>query len=199
MAMPQPTLPDFSRNDWTIDDIRALPEDGNRYEVIDGELLMTPSPTWLHQRAVRRLSRLLETYAESINLECMSAPAEVAFSRRRVVEPDVFVVPLVEGKLASRFEEVGRLTLVVEVISPSSARSDRYKKRHLYQSEGVPEYWIVDADARYVERWRPSDEEPEVLIETLEWKPLENEPPLVIDLAALFRKVYGEGERGDTA
>jgi Uma2 family endonuclease len=126
----------------------------------------------------------------------MSAPAEVAFSRRRVVEPDVFVVPLVEGKLASRFEEVGRLTLVVEVISPSSARSDRYKKRHLYQSEGVPEYWIVDADARYVERWRPSDE---VLIETLEWKPLENEPPLVIDLAALFRKVYGEGERGDTA
>lgn len=107
----------------------------------------------------------------------------------------MFVVPLVNGRPALLFEDVNRLTLAVEVISPSSARTDRYKKRVLYQSEGVPEYWIVDAAARFVERWRPGDEEPETRIDSIEWVPQEEEEALVIDLVAYFSRVYGDERR----
>ncbi len=191
MVMPMPVLPDRSRRDWTADEIRALPDDGNRYEVIDGELFVTPAPSWLHQHAAFELGMLLRPFVESAGLDCLIAPAEVAFSQQRSVEPDLFVVPRIDGRRAEHFEEVRRLVLAVEVISPSSARADRYNKRHLYQSEGVPEYWIVDAHARFVERWRPGDEAPEILLDTLTWAPREGVEPLVIDLAAYFRRVHG--------
>jgi Uma2 family endonuclease len=194
MAMPAspPLLPDRSRRDWTVDEVRALPDDGNRYEVIDGELLVTPAPSWLHQQAAMEFLFLVRPYAHRCALDCYIAPAEVAFSPRRSVEPDLFVVPRMDGRRATHFEEVQRLVLAVEVISPSSARADRYRKRHLYQSEDVPEYWIVDPDARFVERWRPGDDAPEIVVESLAWTPQEDVEPLVIDLAALFRRVHGE-------
>jgi|JI9StandDraft_1071089.scaffolds.fasta_scaffold413662_1 Uma2 family endonuclease len=194
MAMPAspPLLPDRSRRDWTVDEVRALPDDGNRYEVIDGELFVTPAPSWLHQQAAMEFLFLVRPYAHRCALDCYIAPAEVAFSPRRSVEPDLFVVPRMDGRRATHFEEVQRLVLAVEVISPSSARADRYRKRHLYQSEDVPEYWIVDPDARFVERWRPGDDAPEILVESLAWTPQEDVEPLVIDLAALFRRVHGE-------
>ena len=194
MAMPAspPLLPDRSRRDWTVDEVRALPDDGNRYEVIDGDLLVTPAPSWLHQQAAMEFLFLVRPYAHRCALDCYIAPAEVAFSPRRSVEPDLFVVPRMDGRRATHFEEVQRLVLAVEVISPSSARADRYRKRHLYQSEDVPEYWIVDPDARFVERWRPGDDAPEIVVESLAWTPQEDVEPLVIDLAALFRRVHGE-------
>ena len=194
MAMPAspPLLPDRSRRDWTVDQVRALPDDGNRYEVIDGELFVTPAPSWLHQQAAMEFLFLVRPYAHRCALDCYIAPAEVAFSPRRSVEPDLFVVPRMDGRRATHFEEVQRLVLAVEVISPSSARADRYRKRHLYQSEDVPEYWIVDPDARFVERWRPGDDAPEIVVESLAWTPQEDVEPLVIDLAALFRRVHGE-------
>ena len=194
MAMPAspPLLPDRSRRDWTVDEVRALPDDGNRYEVIDGELFVTPAPSWLHQQAAMEFLFLVRPYAHRCALDCYIAPAEVAFSPRRSVEPDLFVVPRMDGRRATHFEEVQRLVLAVEVISPSSARADRYRKRHLYQSEDVPEYWIVDPDARFVERWRPGGDAPEILVESLAWTPQEDVEPLVIDLVALFRRVHGE-------
>ena len=194
MAMPAspPLLPDRSRRDWTVDEVRALPDDGNRYEVIDGELFVTPAPSWLHQQAAMEFLFLVRPYAHRCALDCYIAPAEVAFSPRRSVEPDLFVVPRMDGRRATHFEEVQRLVLAVEVISPSTARADRYRKRYLYQSEGVAEYWIVDPDARFVERWRPGDDAPEILVESLAWAPREEVEPLVIDLAAYFRRVHGE-------
>ena len=193
MAMPAspPLLPDRSRRDWTVDEVRALPDDGNRYEVIDGELFVTPAPSWLHQQAAMEFLFLVRPYAHRCALDCYIAPAEVAFSPRRSVEPDLFVVPRMDGRRATHFEEVQRLVLAVEVISPSSARADRYRKRHLYQSEDVPEYWIVDPDARFVERWRPGDDAPEIVVESLAWAPQEDVEPLEIDVAALFRRVHG--------
>ncbi|MBK8058391.1 MAG: Uma2 family endonuclease [Gemmatimonadetes bacterium] len=192
MPASPPLLPDRSRRDWTVDEVRALPDDGNRYEVIDGDLLVTPAPSWLHQQAAMEFLFLVRPYAHRCALDCYIAPAEVAFSPRRSVEPDLFVVPRMDGRRATHFEEVQRLVLAVEVISPSSARADRYRKRHLYQSEDVPEYWIVDPDARFVERWRPGDDAPEILVESLAWTPQEDVEPLVIDLVALFRRVHGE-------
>jgi Uma2 family endonuclease len=81
---------------------------------------------------------------------------------------------------------------VIEVLSPTTARADRHVKRRLYQRERVPEYWIVDVDARLVERWRPEDQRPEILAEQLAWQPEPSQPPLVIDLAGYFREVLGQ-------
>ena len=178
---------------WTVDMVRALPDDGKRYEVIDGELFVTPAPTWSHQRAAGTLFRLVAPYVtEQAIGDAIIAPAEVLTAEHVKVEPDVFVVPLVEGRKPASWEEARKLLLVIEVLSPSTARADRHVKRRLYQRERVPEYWIVDVDARLVERWRPADERPEIVAEQLEWKPDPSHPPLIIDLPAYFRDVTGE-------
>ena len=69
MVMPLPASPDISRRDWTVDEVRAIPEDGNRYEVIDGELFVTPAPSWLHQRAAIELLFLVRPYADRCALD----------------------------------------------------------------------------------------------------------------------------------
>ena len=78
------------------------------------------------------------------------------------------------------------------MLSPSTARADRIVKRRRFQRAKVPEYWIVDLDARLVERWRPGDRRPEVLEERLEWRPESSLAPLVLDLPAFFREVHAE-------
>ncbi len=84
-------------------------------------------------------------------------------------------------------------TLVVEVLSPATARHDRLTKRRRYQRSGVPTYWIADLDARLVEVWTPSAESPAIAAETLTWQPDVAIAPLVIDLAGYFGEVWGEG------
>lgn len=187
MVMPAPA----ARTDWTVEEMHALPDDGNRYEVVDGELLVTPAPSFTHQDAIAELYLLLKPYADAASLHVLFAPAAVTFSPRREVQPDLLVLPLVDRRRARTFAEAGRLVLAVETLSPSTARADRYTKRRLYQSENVPEYWIVDVASRLFERWRPNDDEPEVLHETLAWQPCDDLVPLVIDLAAYFRRVHG--------
>ena len=189
MAMPTP-LP----VDWTAELVHALPDDGNRYEVIDGELFVTPAPSFVHQRAVLELAvRLRAHLREHPVADVMIAPADVEFREPHVmVEPDVFVIPLVEGRAPRTFQDAGRLLLAVEVLSPTTARADRRVKRRLYQEQGVPEYWIVDVDARLVERWRPGDDRPHILAETIEWQPDPATPALVIDLPRYFAEVLGE-------
>ena len=88
--------------------------------------------------------------------------------------------------------DVRRLLLVIEILSPATAHADRTVKRRRHQREGVPEYWIVDGDARLVERWRPEDERPEMISDRLEWKPAAAMAPLVVDLAKLFEAALWE-------
>ena len=78
------------------------------------------------------------------------------------------------------------LLLAIEVLSPSTARADRHRKRVIYQSEGVPEYWIIDGDARLIERWRPMDERPEILSADLVWHPRAELQPFRLPLEELF-------------
>lgn len=78
------------------------------------------------------------------------------------------------------------LLLTVEVLSPSTARADRYRKRLIYQAHGVADYWIVDVDAQCIERWRPDDERPEILADALSWQSRADVAALLIDLPALF-------------
>jgi Uma2 family endonuclease len=185
-------MPAHQHTEWTVEMVHELPDDGNRYEVIDGELLVSPAPSFLHQRAILQLYRILFPYVASIGQEALLAPAAVRFSKRREVQPDLLVLPLKDGRPVERFEDVGVLTLAVEALSPSSIRADRYLKRQLYQDERVPEYWIVDADTRIIERWRPDNEESEVLSTTLLWQPLASRDPLAIDLTTYFRAVHAD-------
>ena len=186
MGMPQASAT------WTAAQVRLLPEDGRRYEVIAGELLVTPAPGRRHQRAVGRLFLRLANYlAPSGRAEVLFSPADIEFDERTLVQPDLFVLPLTEGKPLPDWQDVTTLLLAVEVLSPSSARYDRLTKRRLYQQQGI-EYWIVDLDARVVERWLPGSERPDILSERLEWQPDSSRPPLVIELPGLFAKVWGD-------
>ena len=114
-------MPTLKRR-WTADDLRDFPDDGNRYEVIDGELFVTPAPSWEHQRAAAELFRIIAASIEhEAYADVLLAPADVSFSQTRTVQPDVFVVPLIAGRRPRRFEDVGRLLLAVEILSPSTA------------------------------------------------------------------------------
>jgi Uma2 family endonuclease len=175
---------------WTVDDLEHLPDDGRRYEVIDGELFVTPAPNLDHQEAIARLHLTLAPYVAKQRFgHVVFAPADVTFSPRRGVQPDLFVVPLVSGRRPRKFAEAGRLLLAAEVLSPSTARLDRVKKRTVYREEGVSEYWIVDLDARVFERSRPGDERVEVIADRLEWRPEGATEPLVIDVEQYFANV----------
>ena len=92
--------------------------------------------------------------------------------------------------MGEQVSKVARDTLAVEILSPSTARLDRQVKRRLYQRQGVPEYWIVDIDARLVERWRPADDRPEILTERLTWQPDPARPALGVDLGAYFAALH---------
>jgi Uma2 family endonuclease len=187
MAMPA------SRDLWTVARLHALPDDGQRYEIIDGERFLMPAPNARHQRAVGRLYALLDSYCESCGLALLFAPYDIPFSNDTVVEPDLLAMPpLPDGTTALEFRDVGRLILAVEVLSPSTAKRDRGEKRTVYRRERVDEYWIVDTDTRTIERWRPDSTEPEVLRTTMKWAPLASNAPLMIDVAAYFAKALGD-------
>jgi len=99
---------------------------------------------------------------------------------------------LIEGREPIEWPEFGVPILIAEVLSPSTARDDRLRKRRRYQESGVETYWIIDIDARLVERWHPASSQPEIIDQSLEWHPNPIAPALVIDLPAYFRSVWGE-------
>jgi Uma2 family endonuclease len=172
---------------WTAGLARALPNDGKRYEVLDGELYASPAPSFNHQRVVQALFRLLDHWVHRHELgEIFIAPAEVEFSPRRLLQPDLFVIPSTPGARPRDFREVGKLLLAVEVQSPNTARADRIAKRDIYQDEQVPEYWIVDPHGRVIERWLPDDRRPEVLSTSIRWQPTLRVMPVEIDLRRFF-------------
>ena len=186
-------MPAFPTTGWTVEMLEALPDDGNRYEIIDGELFVTPAPGYPHQRALRELVFRLHAYLERRReAEVIFSPADVRSGPRTSVQPDLFVVRRPVRAGTHGWPDLETLVLAVEILSPTTARVDRGRKRALYQREGVPEYWVVDLDSRLVERWRPGDERPEILRETVEWR-LEGEAePIVVDLVALFAEALGE-------
>jgi len=187
MAMPA------QHTEWTVEMVRALPDDGDRYEVIDGELFVTPAPSITHQRAVVELLDVVRPYVRAHGIgEALVSPADVVvYGPRKFVQPDLFVLPLVNGAPMRAWTEVGRLLLAVEVLSPTTEHVDRGRKRTLYQEKAVPEYWIVNTVERAVERWRFDDAPVAMLNESLEWQPDPDAPALVIDLPTYFDRVHG--------
>jgi Uma2 family endonuclease len=183
-------MPDTARH-WTRETVLALPDDGNRYELFDGELLVTPSPAPPHQIAVTILSRTLDSFCSSNGLGwVMTSPADLSLGGEQLSQPDLFVLPFLPDDRSS-WTGVPNPVLVVEILSPSTARYDRIIKRRRFQGAGIPDYWVVDLDARVVECWRPLDQRPEILDETLLWHPETVAEPLRIDLSRLFVDALG--------
>jgi Uma2 family endonuclease len=176
--------------------LQRLPDSGDRYEIIDGELFVTPAPNLDHQDAVLRLAFVLAPYLAVHGIgHVVVAPSDVAFSERRVLQPDLFVLPLVGGRRPKRFEDAGRLLLAVEVLSPSTAHTDRVRKRAVYRQEGVNEYWMVDLEARVIGRATPADDRVDVVADAFEWLPEGASAPLRVDVEGYFRAVLGEHDR----
>jgi Uma2 family endonuclease len=175
---------------YTADMVRALPDDGNRYEVVHGELLVTPAPRAWHQELVGRLSFALRAYltAAAPELHVFASPADISWSEDTLVQPDVFIVPRSEARTLD-WRHIKDLRLAIEVLSPSSTRADRFTKRRLYQEQRIPRYWVVDGDARAVEIWTPEAAFPSVERERLEWQPAEGQRGFTMELGELFRPI----------
>ena len=144
---------------YTTDDIYALP-DGERAELIDGQIYMMGTPSRIHQKLVGQLSRIIGNYIESNHGSCEIYPAPFAVfiqkDDKNYVEPDISV-NCDKNKLSDRGCE-GAPDFIIEIVSPSSRRMDYYKKCALYAESGVREYWIVDPEKQRTMIYRYEDD-----------------------------------------
>ena len=174
---------------YTADMVRALPEDGNRYEVVYGELLVTPAPRLWHQELAVRLARTVSEYLEREPVgHLLPSPADISWTSDTLVQPDLFVAPLDQVRTLD-WTQVKDLLLVIEVLSPSTLRYDRFTKRRLYQERRIPSYWAVDGDERWVEVWTPAAQFPTVERERLVWQPAAAREAFTLELRELFRPI----------
>ncbi|MGI8475941.1 MAG: Uma2 family endonuclease [Thermomicrobiales bacterium] len=153
--MALPALIDHTKTDLralTFEDYLALPDDGVRYELIFGELMMSPAPRMIHQYLVGEMFWLLSSFVRIGELGLVFvAPFDVKFSRYSVVQPDVLVILRDNMAILNDDRVEGAPDIVVEVLSPSSRGRDLVKKMALYAEHGVPEYWAVDSKTEKVD------------------------------------------------
>jgi Uma2 family endonuclease len=185
-------MPAVESRRWTAAEVRALPEEpGKRFECVDGELLVSPSPRLPHQVAQSILFGELYNYLRLTGAGVvLCAPFDMELDTYTLVQPDLLVLPTFEGRFPRTDAEIGDAILFIEVLSPSTARYDRIVKRQRYQRHGV-EYWIVDVDARLIERWMPTDDRPDVRTTEITWQPPGATEPLHLDIVSLFRQAVG--------
>jgi Uma2 family endonuclease len=163
--------PQVARHGWTYSEYARLPDDGNRYEVLDGEVLVTPAPSPHHQMVVQRLLVGLIRYVEERGHGWVFQDVDLLFASGHFLRPDLVVVPASSREgITDRGVELPP-ALVVEVVSPSSRSVDRMKKPRRYMDFGVPAYWVVDPSEGVVWIWeRGKDPEAPVREEdTLRW------------------------------
>jgi Uma2 family endonuclease len=193
MAMPVAT-----HRRWKAEEVRNLQDESRawpRYELIDGELYVTPAPGFRHQAAVLELVVILRPYVVGNKLGgVLTSPADIELEPESVLQPDVFVFPPLDVE-QPEWRSITSLRLAIEVISPSSIRTDRTKKRDQYLKMAVDEYWVVDVEGGHVERWFKHRPDVEVARSTLEWHPANAAAPLSIDLDAMFATVRNYGRK----
>jgi Uma2 family endonuclease len=172
-------------NDWTLGELHRLPDDGNKYELVRGELFVTPPPSVPHEELAAVLGRILDRYAEAWGLERVYMPRAVFRVLESEAEPDLMV-----RSIADRLGDWGELplpSLVVEICSDSTRRRDHLQKRDFYLDAGVGEYWIVDDGQRTIRVVRPGRGDA-IETESVLWHPPEAGEPFVIDVGKLFRE-----------
>lgn len=171
---------------WTLEEMHALPEDGHKYELIHGELFVTPAPTNHHETILSRLSALVTPYVHAHALGMVFHPRAVFRIDREVeVEPDLMVRALHADPRGS-WETAPLPILIVEVLSPSSRKHDRVEKRKVYIDEArISEYWIVDGDARTLSSCALGRSDI-VLTDQVTWHPSGAAEPLAFGLSEIF-------------
>jgi Uma2 family endonuclease len=168
---PKPTAKKWKDRCWTFDELAAeLPESNLPTELWDGELIMSPAPSFFHQKVVDRFHDFLKAWVRQHKLgETVTTPIDMVLAPHRATQPDVvFISKERLGIIKERIR--GPVDLAAEVISPGSRRRDRIDKRDLYEQHGVREYWIIDPEAQTVEvlylqsgeyqlvgRWHPGE------------------------------------------
>jgi Uma2 family endonuclease len=169
---------------WTLEEVHSLPEDGNKYELVRGELFATPAPTDSHETIAARLTDLLVPYVKEHALGLLYHPRAVMRFDGSEVEPDLMVRQPQSGAGAT-WDSAPTPILVVEILSPSTRRRDQVQKRSLYMDAGVAEYWLVDPERRTMSTVRAGREDRLVEGE-MEWAPVAGVPPLVFEIARVF-------------
>jgi Uma2 family endonuclease len=153
--MATPKSPDVLPGKLDYDDFWSLPDDGNRYEIIDGKLYVTPAPAMRHQLVSARLLIILHQHVISARIGFVfHAPTAVILGPHRQVQPDLLFISRERTKLVKSKEVDGAPDLAVEIVSPSSKKTDRVVKSAAYADSGIPWYWIVDPDERTIEEYQ---------------------------------------------
>ena len=169
---------------WTLAQLHRLPDDGNTYELIDGELFVTPAPSYDHELIIAKLARILDPYVATQNLGYVFRPRAVIQRKNSQVEPDLMVSrPHAAKRKTWRTAPIPML--VVEVHSPYTWRRDHEQKRKFYLERGVAEYWMIDPEERTVTVVR-AGEATVVVAEMLTWRPPGTWTPLELDVRTLF-------------
>ena len=171
---------------WTLEEVHSLPDDGNKYELVRGELFVTPPPTYTHDTVAARLLRLLGPYVEEHGLGLVYVPRAVMRFQGSEVEPDLMVRALHPGEHPD-WDDAPIPILIVEILSPSTRRRDQVKKRSLYMDAGVAEYWMVDPERRSITAVRVGHADVVALEnETMRWSPEGAAAELVFEVTRAF-------------
>jgi len=171
-------------NAWTLEELHRLPDDGNTYELIRGELFVTPPPSVDHEEVLARLSAVLTIYVEKHGLGRVYHPRAVIRFQRSEAEPDLMVRSVPSGVRGNAWEKLPPPLLVVEVVSPFTRRRDLLAKREYYLDAGADEYWVLDGERREIHVIRRGVEDL-LISDALVWRVVPAEP-LTVELAALF-------------
>src|SRR6266568_23138 len=144
---------------WSYQDYLRIPDDGYRYEVLWGELVMPPSPTTAHQRVIVSLTRILSQHVITHDLgEIFVAPLDVVLSEQNVLQPDILFIAKEHLHIVTEANVSGSPDLVIEVLSPGTAAVDRGRRMDAFAAFGVPHCWLVDPHSRSLEIHEPRGE-----------------------------------------
>jgi Uma2 family endonuclease len=187
------SMPAIHPRRWSAAEVERLVDEREgltpRYELVDGELLVTPAPSGRHQRIILALAFQLREYLSREKLgEIRLGPGVLKLVLGERYEPDLFVVPATDGRLPADASSVQPL-LVCEVLSPGSSRHDRITKRRAFQRNSVPEYWIVDGDAEAFEIWHPRDERAALGDDRLVWSPDAASSAFELEVSSFFAAI----------
>lgn len=145
---------------YTYADYLQLPEDGVRYEILNGELLMSPAPNLGHQKTLGNLYVAIDSFLKKHPLgEIYLAPTDVLLSEVTVLQPDIVFITRERFDILTRENIQGAPDLVIEVLSLGTEKRDREGKLAQYSRFGVQEYWMVDHEKQWVEVWRRAEDE----------------------------------------
>jgi len=171
---------------WSVSDLDQLPDDGNRYEIVDGELFVTPAPSRRHQLVSASFFRRIDAFVASTGIgRTFYAPGDVQNDVKNRVQPDIFVEPRTNDRPPANWTDAPKPILVVEILSDTTAHRDIGFKRTFYARAGIPEYWIVNSDERSVLIARRGHRD-SVVGDRIVWQPAAADRELVIKLEELF-------------